>query len=48
MKKYLRDKFEFFGFSSFVRKSVCKELLKEKLNLGDMRDFVWFLWIKLE
>lgn len=48
MKKYLRDKFEFFGLSSPVRKSVCKELLKEKLNSGDTRDFVRLLWTKPE
>ncbi|PFX20024.1 hypothetical protein AWC38_SpisGene15540 [Stylophora pistillata] len=48
MKKYLRDKFEIFGLSSPLRKSVCKELLKEKLNPDDTKEFVLFLWTKPE
>lgn len=48
MKKYLRDKFEFFGISSPLRKSVCKELLKEKLNSDDTKEFVLLLWTKPE
>lgn len=48
MKKYMRDKFEFFGLSSPLRKSVCKEFLQQKLNSEDTRNFVALLWAKPE
>lgn len=48
MKKYMRDQFEFFGISSPLRKSVCKEFLQQKLNSDDTRKFVVLLWAKPE
>ena len=48
MKKYMRDQFEFFGLSSPVRKSVCKEFLQQKLSSEDTRKFVVLLWAKPE
>ena len=48
MKKYMRDKFEFFGLSSPLRKSVCKEFLQQKLNSEETRKFVFLLWAKPE
>ncbi|XP_078376493.1 uncharacterized protein LOC144659838 [Oculina patagonica] len=48
MKKYMRDKFDFFGLSSPLRKSVCKEFLQQKLNSDDTRKFVVLLWAKPE
>ena len=46
MKKYMRDKFEFYGLSSPIRRSVCKEFLQVKLNSEDIRKFVALLWAK--
>lgn len=46
MKKYMRDKFEFFGLSSPLRKSVCKEFLQQKLSPQETRKFVALLWAK--
>ena len=48
MKKYMRDKFEFFGLSSPLRRSVCKEFLQQKLNPEDTRKLVVLLWAKPE
>lgn len=48
MKKYMRDQFEFFGLSSPLRKSVCKEFLQQKLKSEDVRKFVSLLWAKPE
>lgn len=48
MKKYMRDQFEFFGLSSPLRRSVCKELMQQKLNSEDIRKFVLSLWAKPE
>ena len=46
MKKYMRDKFEFFGLSSPLRRSVCKEFLQQKLSPQETRKFVALLWAK--
>ena len=48
MKKYMRDQFEFFGLSSPLRRSVCKEFLQQKLNSEDVRRFATLLWEKSE
>ena len=48
MKKYMRDKFEFFGLSSPLRRSVCKEFLQQKLSPQETRKFVALLWAKPE
>lgn len=48
MKKYMRDKFKFFGLSSPLRKSVCKEFLQQKLSPQETRKFVALLWAKPE
>lgn len=46
MKKYMRGKFEFFGLSSPLRRSVCKEFLQQKLSPQETRKFVALLWAK--
>ena len=33
MKKYMRDKFEFYGVSSPLRRSICKVLLDDSKKL---------------
>ena len=48
MKKYMRDKFEFFGLGSPLRRSVCKEFLQQKLSPQETRKFVALLWAKPE
>lgn len=44
MKKYMRDQFEFLGIKSPDRRSITKEILKEKLGPLEIREFVKLLW----
>lgn len=47
MKKYMRDKFEFFGLKSPVRKTLAQECLKTKLaGPQEIRDLAKILWAK--
>lgn len=49
MKKYMRDKFEFFGVKSPRRRELCKEVVggKDKeLQNSEVRQFVLILWGK--
>ena len=48
MKKYMRDKFDFYGLSAPLRKRVCKEYLQQKLSPADTRKLVTLLWEKPE
>lgn len=47
MKKYVREKFEFFGLKSPIRKSLAQECLKTKPSgPQEVRDLVKVLWAK--
>ena len=49
MKKYMREKFEFYGVKSPLRREIVKEILggKDKdLTIKDIREFAKILWEK--
>ena len=51
MKKYMRDKFEFYGVKSPARRKISNDILKGKdnnISSKDLRDFAGNLWEKAQ